>query len=113
MGKENECINVCARLYKLYFYVFLYFVRLPDYNTVKQWLLDLKWTPELAVQWQEFYNNASRMLFYGTSGQIYNQILPALPRYQDLPAEVCQRSAGHQRVFSTLLIFISFLIRIF
>ena len=34
---------------------FLYFFRLPDNNTVKQWLLDLKWTPELAVQWQEFY----------------------------------------------------------
>ena len=91
----------------------VYFFRLPNSNTVRGWLLNLKWTPELAVQWQEFYNNAARTLRAGRAGQSYTQVLPTLPAYQDLPSEICQESAGHQRVFNILLIFVSFFIRVF
>jgi hypothetical protein len=115
MAKKDECIDVCLPDYINCFILCFceYFFRLPNVNTVREWLLDLKWTPELAVQWQEFYNNAARTLRAGRAGQLHTQLLPALPRYQDLPSEKCQKSAGHQRAFNILLIFISFFVRLF
>jgi hypothetical protein len=77
-----------------------------------QWLRRLTWTPELASQWQEFYNSASRILFYGRSGQFENEILFILPTYTDLPSEKCAKSMGHENTFSFFLIFVSFLIKL-
>ena len=60
-----------------------------DYNQFKQWLLDLKWTPERAVQWQEFFNKASRLLIYGRGGHFQFETWPKLPEYNDLKPADC------------------------
>jgi hypothetical protein len=39
---------------------------------------------ESALQWQDFYNNASRLLFYERSGQFNYDFLQTLPTYEDL-----------------------------
>ncbi len=89
----------------------LFFFRVPTYNALKQWLLNLTWTPELAVQWQEFYNTASRVLSYGRSGQFQTEILQTLPTYKDLQPDICPKSNGYQQTFSVFLLFVSFLIK--
>jgi hypothetical protein len=51
----------------------------------------LKWTSELATQWQQFFNNASRMLFTGQSGHFEYDTIDAIPTYKDLEPEPCQK----------------------
>lgn len=80
---------------------------------LKQWLHNLTWTPQLAVEWQEFYNSASRFLFYGGSGEFQNQILQTLPTYKDLQPDVCPHSTGHQQTFSIFVLSVCYLIRHF
>jgi len=79
---------------------------------LKQWLLDLKWTPELAARWQEFYNSASRLVIYGRSGQMQSQILETLPTYKDLQPDECPKSTGYRQTFSIFFLIVSFLIKI-
>jgi len=62
-----------------------------DYDTLRQRLLDLKWTPESTREWQEFYNNASRFVFYGQSGNFSSENLPRLPQFKDLQPAECIR----------------------
>jgi hypothetical protein len=49
----------------------------------------MKWTPELGVQWQKFYNNASRLLYYGRAQHFEPEIMPNLPQYEDLKSVEC------------------------
>lgn len=70
---------------------FIYFLRIPTFDQVKQWLLNLTWTPQLATQWQEFYNTASRLLLYGSAGQMENEMIPTLPTYKDLQPDICPK----------------------
>jgi len=58
----------------------------------------VKWTSELATQWQQFFNNASRLLITGRSGQFEYDILAAIPTYKDLQPEPCQK----QEISSTI-----------
>ncbi|CAF2458331.1 unnamed protein product [Rotaria sp. Silwood2] len=85
----------------------------PSYSILRQWLRNLQWTSESTVQWQEFYNNATRLLFYGRSGQFQNQILQGIPTYKDLQPDICPNSTGYQQTFSIVLIFAPFLMKIF
>jgi hypothetical protein len=80
----------------------------------------LKWTPELATQWQQFFNNASRILITGRSGQFEYDTLAAIPTYKDLQPEPCQKqgiskttnglSSKSTSTFISLFMFISCLI---
>jgi len=74
--------------------------------------LELKWTPESIRKWQEFYNNASRVIFSGASSNFSMETLPRLPKYEDLKPPNCKRgipnSAIRQNSF-VLLILLSFL----
>ncbi|CAF4000838.1 unnamed protein product [Rotaria sordida] len=56
---------------------------------LKQWLLARTWTSESTIQWQNFYDRASRVVIYGGSGHLDSQILPVLPTYKDLKHETC------------------------
>ncbi|CAF3448817.1 unnamed protein product [Rotaria sp. Silwood1] len=85
----------------------------PSYSVLGQWLRNLKWTPELAVQWQEFYNDATRLLLYGRSGQLQRQILQGIPTYKDFQPDICRKSAGYQQKLGIILIFAPFLMTIF
>ena len=55
-----------------------------NYTTLRDKLLELKWTPDSIREWQEFYNNASRVLYFGGSGNFTGEYLPRLPQYKDL-----------------------------
>ncbi|CAF3947797.1 unnamed protein product [Rotaria magnacalcarata] len=47
-----------------------------DFNNTEilDWIKNIEWTPTVAAQWQEFYNDASRMVTYsgfGENGKVY------------------------------------------
>ncbi len=97
----------------MYFDMFfrVHFLRLPSGHGLTQWLLGLEWTPELAVQWQKFYNDTAHGTYYGGAGQLYYQPLYPLPTYTDLKSDTCSKSSGYQQTFNVFLFFLSFLIK--
>ncbi|CAF2851452.1 unnamed protein product [Rotaria sp. Silwood2] len=62
-----------------------------DYQEIKQWLLDLKWTPELAVQWQKFYDDAPRLSVFARNGQFEDELLDQPPKYEDFKPAECSK----------------------
>ncbi|CAF1136783.1 unnamed protein product [Rotaria sp. Silwood1] len=60
-------------------------------SNLMRWLLQLKWTAALAIKWQEFYNNALRVVAYGRATYIQIMVV-ASPKLQDLEPVKC---AGH------------------
>ncbi|CAF1430401.1 unnamed protein product, partial [Rotaria sordida] len=60
-------------------------------SKLMEWLLNLTWTSEQAVQWQEFYNIASRVLLYGASSNLQFKFMSGLPKYQDLKPVACTK----------------------
>ena len=62
-----------------------------DYSTAVKWLYNLKWTPELAEQWQDYYNNGPRMVTFTRAGKSDYAPLPTLPKYKDLEPVQCQK----------------------
>ncbi|CAF4071354.1 unnamed protein product, partial [Adineta steineri] len=61
-----------------------------DMEHAKEWLLDIKWTPELAAQWQEYYNNAPRLSLFVRDGHFVIEPLGLLPKYRDLEPALCK-----------------------
>ncbi|CAF1097122.1 unnamed protein product [Adineta steineri] len=53
---------------------------LEDYMKFQQLLRDLKWTPESVRKWQEFYDNAPRLLIGGRAGSYTLEELPEITR---------------------------------
>ncbi|CAF5053827.1 unnamed protein product, partial [Rotaria sp. Silwood1] len=51
---------------------------------LQQLLLSIKWTPVLAEQWQEFYNNATRLVVYGRAEYLDSVTLQSLPKFENL-----------------------------
>ncbi|CAF4186234.1 unnamed protein product, partial [Adineta steineri] len=86
---------------------------LEDYMKFQQLLRDLKWTPESVRKWQEFYDNAPRLLIGGRAGSYTLEELPRLPEYIDLKPSECKKDISskgiHQTSFISLTIIISFL----
>jgi hypothetical protein len=62
-----------------------------NYTALYFWLKDHQWTPESIIEWQEFYNNASRFAFYGAAGNYTVDILPHIPYYHDLTPPPCHK----------------------
>ncbi|CAF3485406.1 unnamed protein product [Rotaria socialis] len=62
-----------------------------DNRALSQLLLDMKWTPALAVKWQEFYNNASRVNYFGSAGHFEEELFSTLPKYEDLKSLECRK----------------------
>ncbi len=66
-------------------------IRLPfNYQTVRQQLVNRKWTPELSKQWQEYYNTAPRLSVFASAGQLKVEPLGLLPKYKDFQVVQCQ-----------------------
>ncbi len=95
---------------------------LPDFSVssssigggaLRRWLSNLTWTPESISEWQEFYNNASRSLSIGRTGNRVTEYLPKLPEYKDLKPVECKRAiqnAAVQQKSFVLFILITFVI---
>ncbi len=58
-------------------------------NNLGGYINNINWTSDLAIQWQNFYNTASRITFYGRSTNLNYTYLQNLPRYVDLQVENC------------------------
>jgi len=56
---------------------------------VYNWLISIEWTPEFAAEFQEFYNTAQRLAFYGGSKTFRGLIIPTPPAYRDLQPDTC------------------------
>jgi hypothetical protein len=54
--------------------------------------MELKWTPESIQQWQEFYNDAPRVVIFGQTGNFSFENITKLPEFKDLKASECKRS---------------------
>lgn len=67
----------------------VFFFRLPTYQQVYDWLINVKWTPEFAAEFQQFYNTAQRQVFYGGSTTFQPITIPTPPVYKDLPPDTC------------------------
>lgn len=62
-----------------------------NYTALQTWLLERKWTQESIIEWQEFYNNASRFLFFGAAGNFSQETIPGIPPYKDLTPPPCHK----------------------
>jgi hypothetical protein len=86
-----------------------------DFEHAKEWLLDIKWTPELVAQWQEYYNTAPRLSLFIRGGHFESEPLGILPKYQDLkPAFCANKPTGNaaaiclQKIYILLPFFLIF-----
>ncbi|CAF0843332.1 unnamed protein product [Adineta ricciae] len=75
-----------------------------DEDKFKDWLLNQKWTPERVIQWQNFYNNASRKLMYGEAANLQFENFAGLPTYKDLTPEKCRKNSAIREHAFVLLI---------
>lgn len=64
-----------------------------DNIKIEKWVRNLTWTPESVVRWQEFYNKAPRLVIYDRGSHVDSQILPLIPKYEDIQFEPCNRKA--------------------
>jgi uncharacterized Zn-finger protein len=71
--------------------VFLNLNRPIDNIKLEQWLRNLTWTPESVAQWQEFYNKAPRLIIYDRGNQTDSEVLPIIPKYEDIKVEPCNK----------------------
>lgn len=62
-----------------------------DHILLETLLKNITWTSKLANEWQEFYDTAQQVVVLYQQGQIKSYTLPHLPKYQDLPNELCSR----------------------
>ncbi|CAF3332219.1 unnamed protein product [Rotaria socialis] len=61
-----------------------------NYTELIDWIKTIEWTPALAIRWQKFYNNASRVVTYNAGNNTKSEALGVLPKYKDLPMKSCQ-----------------------
>ncbi|CAF2888506.1 unnamed protein product, partial [Rotaria sp. Silwood2] len=63
-----------------------------DYAKLGKWLKELKWTPELVVQWQKLYNEAPRSVVVGQADNFTLINLTKIPEYEDLKIPKCKKN---------------------
>ena len=51
--------------------------------------MNLTWTSESIARWQQFYNDASRLVIFGGNVDYNLEVLAHLPKYGDLKEESC------------------------
>ncbi|CAF4815441.1 unnamed protein product, partial [Rotaria sp. Silwood1] len=72
---------------------------------LQQLLLSIKWTPVLAEQWQEFYNNATRLVVYGRAEYLDSVTLQSLPKFENLNSVEYRKEPIVNHVTSTTIDF--------
>ncbi|CAF4086085.1 unnamed protein product, partial [Rotaria sp. Silwood1] len=63
-----------------------------DREKFNEWLRNIKWTDELKIKWQEFYNKGSRRIILGGGNQFDTDLEYTIPTYEDFKSEECHRS---------------------
>ncbi len=58
-------------------------------GNLQGYITNINWTADLAIEWQNFYNDAAHVTYYGRSTSISSTYFPQLPEYVDLPEENC------------------------
>jgi len=58
-------------------------------DNLVDYVTSINWTSDLAIEWQTFYNDASRITYYGRSTSLNYKYYPEIPEYVDLPQENC------------------------
>jgi hypothetical protein len=58
-------------------------------DNLQGYITNINWTADLAIEWQNFYNDAAHITYYGRSTSINYTYFPQLPEYVDLPGENC------------------------
>jgi hypothetical protein len=53
--------------------------------------MNITWTPQSAIKWQQFYNSAARLIKYGGLGHVEYENMDTLPKYEDLKSEQCKK----------------------
>lgn len=71
------------KIKKLPLLFFSFHSRTINEKMLKQWLESRTWTSTSAMQFQNFYDQAARLLIYGRAGHFQNATLPHLPSYHD------------------------------
>ncbi|CAF3053826.1 unnamed protein product [Rotaria sp. Silwood2] len=64
-----------------------------SFDEFENWLMNINWTSQLVTQWQEFYNNASRLVLYGGEANLQHLMLSRLQKYEDLKQKECNKSS--------------------
>ncbi|CAF2882697.1 unnamed protein product, partial [Rotaria sp. Silwood2] len=86
-----------------------------NYEYLKQLLLSIKRTAELAEQWQEFYNNATRLVVFGRAEHLDSDILENLPKFENLKPVECRKepivNSATSNTIDFSLAFISYLLQ--
>jgi len=72
-------------------------------SMIYSWLLQRKWTKDSAKEWQEFYNEAPRVMFAGHTADFIIEKVPQIPRYTDLKDETCKSNGERLYPFVSLL----------
>jgi hypothetical protein len=79
-----------------------------NWEKLREWLLEINWTSESKAEWQKFYDDAARLVISGSGDNTTFEIIPGLPKYEDLKPPECKRgipnSAAHQNAFVFLTI---------
>jgi hypothetical protein len=74
-------------------------------NELKDWMLNLQWTPDLAKRWQQFYDNASRLVQIIGMDRFEQESFVRLPTFNDLIVDQCNRAATRASiVFSPIVL---------
>ncbi len=55
------------------------------------WLRSIKWTPELKIKWQQFYNKGSPRIILGGANHLETDSEYIIPKYEDFKVEECNK----------------------
>jgi hypothetical protein len=76
-------------------------------NELKKWLLNLHWTPDLAKRWQQFYDDAPRLIHIAGMDRVEQETLMRLPTFDDVIPDQCNR-ANHFSLFFSPIVLLAF-----
>ncbi|CAF1379082.1 unnamed protein product, partial [Adineta ricciae] len=63
-----------------------------NYTQIKQWLLDIEWTPESSKEWQTFIDTVPRLAAFTMGGQWISESLDPSATYKDFDPVICQKT---------------------
>ena len=75
-------------------------------NELKDWLLNLQWTPELVKRWQKFYDDAPRLISIFGMDRVEQETFDRLPIFNELISDQCSRANHFSIVFTPTVLLV-------